>query len=698
MHLLKYLNLLGMLFFFSSCSSPNSRHKNSSPQKDSQPSASELGIAGESSTLKSEKGIYQIYVSPTGSDTNPGNENKPLKSLYYAQKIQRNILKSDKSSAVNVLIKSGIYELSSPLIFDSQDSGPSPTKPTRWIGVTEKGQTVTLSAGNQVTGKAKLFHTFPDGKKMYSLPINESRFAQVYFGKQKGIRARIPNGDSVQPQLTKQTLNSLPSEKSLLVPSSGWQSWATDYNNLCNVSDAEIVLKKTWAPARHKISSLVRMGNGQDKIILSSEASEAELCLTQTVKKGGCSLSSDAFYGPFYHHDDEGNQRQPYYFENSRCFIDLPGEWYADFKSKELFFIAPTSFDPMKDSVTLPGGTKPKEGETLIQVGTTSSPVTHLEFSNLTISHTNWSYATYRSLMMWAGSSFISGFDASRNITQATMPGAIQLVNAQDVSFSNNTFRGIGADAISIGGINSKKIKIDRNLFQDVAGQAISAPYYQAFDGIQITNNVLEKIGFEYGGGGINITGGKNVSIEKNFINQVANAGISLSGIKEGVNLVKSNKLESVALEYGDAGGIYTNTTQPHSLTSQHHLYITENVIQNMGAPHLFSNPSQIASFRPSGVYLDFSSSWTAVSKNIIRNVPYGFQVNCANGNSVFLNRVEKTFLSLSNRGCGGLSDSMKKVEPDYIAESGEYENSNNVLSAEEIQKIEKAAGPNILK
>lgn len=64
-----------------------------------------------------------FYVSPTGSDSNPGTEAQPFKTLASAQQAVRATIASGMNSDATVFIRGGKYFLSSTLSFNEQDSG-----------------------------------------------------------------------------------------------------------------------------------------------------------------------------------------------------------------------------------------------------------------------------------------------------------------------------------------------------------------------------------------------------------------------------------------------------------------------------------------------------------------------------------------------------------------------------------------------
>src|SRR4051812_38895934 len=61
-----------------------------------------------------------FYVSPNGSDSDPGTLNRPFESLSRAQHAARQCRKGE---SVKVYLREGTYYLTQPLIFTPEDSG-----------------------------------------------------------------------------------------------------------------------------------------------------------------------------------------------------------------------------------------------------------------------------------------------------------------------------------------------------------------------------------------------------------------------------------------------------------------------------------------------------------------------------------------------------------------------------------------------
>ena len=63
-----------------------------------------------------------IYVSPLGSDANPGTQSAPLRTLARAQMVVRS-LNRNMTANITVYLADGTYRLSKPLAFGPLDSG-----------------------------------------------------------------------------------------------------------------------------------------------------------------------------------------------------------------------------------------------------------------------------------------------------------------------------------------------------------------------------------------------------------------------------------------------------------------------------------------------------------------------------------------------------------------------------------------------
>ena len=129
-----------------------------------------------------------IYVSPDGADTNSGSIEAPLKSLDAARDKIRNLKNQQPiTETIRVIIRPGMYPLSSTLLFGPEDSG-SENAPI--IYQAEDG--VIFSGGMEIVG----FKKASNGLWVTHIPevsFWNWSFDQFYVNDQRATKARTPN-------------------------------------------------------------------------------------------------------------------------------------------------------------------------------------------------------------------------------------------------------------------------------------------------------------------------------------------------------------------------------------------------------------------------------------------------------------------------------------------------------------------------
>ncbi len=105
-----------------------------------------LKLIGFAFLLSIETGSQSLHVSPAGNDsTGNGSVSNPWKSPATAQEAVRAMVASGLTENVEVVLHSGTYKLSEPLIFGVDDSAPD-GKTITYTGTPESGATVLQSA------------------------------------------------------------------------------------------------------------------------------------------------------------------------------------------------------------------------------------------------------------------------------------------------------------------------------------------------------------------------------------------------------------------------------------------------------------------------------------------------------------------------------------------------------------------------
>ncbi len=91
----------------------------------------------------------EYYVSPNGSDNNPGTSGAPFKSLEKARDtVRAKIATGMPSGGIAVWLKGGVYERTATLELNAQDSGSSATATVDWRAV--PGETVRIIGGHRL--------------------------------------------------------------------------------------------------------------------------------------------------------------------------------------------------------------------------------------------------------------------------------------------------------------------------------------------------------------------------------------------------------------------------------------------------------------------------------------------------------------------------------------------------------------------
>lgn len=120
-----------------------------------------------------------IYLSPSGSDANPGTEAEPVYSLAAARDLVRRMPQG--TDTVTVWIAPGEYRMTSTLVFDGSD-----TRPTVFRSLTQEKP--VFSGGVPVEGWT------PWKGGVWRARVPETlRFEQFYVDGRRAVRARTPN-------------------------------------------------------------------------------------------------------------------------------------------------------------------------------------------------------------------------------------------------------------------------------------------------------------------------------------------------------------------------------------------------------------------------------------------------------------------------------------------------------------------------
>ncbi|MDF7799060.1 CBM35 domain-containing protein [Pontiellaceae bacterium B1224] len=393
---------------------------------------------------------HDFYVSPKGSDRNPGTKERPFQTLEGARDAVRRVNRKVDGDIV-VHFAGGTYELEKPVEFTPTDSGMNghriiyqayedhepvfsgAIKVTEWKPLNDTVWQASLNH-NQ-----KLRSLFVDGKRAYM--ASKTAEAKGGWGEYK---VRKGQADWA------------------------WESGSTidgilfDENEIPDLKNPEEV--EVWRNSKFN-SHIVGIRD------VSSEGDNRVLEFQQPY--GAIALHIK--YGRLH---PKGGATVYNAFE----FLDEPGEFYFDRKKKTLYYIPRAGEDMAATEVYAP-----VNGQLIsIQGKSKTERVSNLTFKGLTFANTE---AVLPEVDGSVGKStvqaatWVMAFDEPDWHTTAyraydTMPNAVTVSSAQFILFADNIFKHIGNEGI--GYINDvTDSEIVGNLIYDVGGSAIQVGHPQ---------------------------------------------------------------------------------------------------------------------------------------------------------------------------------------------------------------------------
>jgi len=126
-------------------------------------------------------GANVYFVSPSGSDSNPGTLASPWATIGHAQQA---VQAAARSGPITVVLRGGTYSTTTSLAFGSADSGTAGA-PITWQAYS--CETPVVSGGMRVTG-----WTNPSGNLwQVTLPASTAALESLYYNGERRLRARV---------------------------------------------------------------------------------------------------------------------------------------------------------------------------------------------------------------------------------------------------------------------------------------------------------------------------------------------------------------------------------------------------------------------------------------------------------------------------------------------------------------------------
>ena len=545
-----------------------------------------------------------IWVSPSGKDSNPGSERKPLKTVQTALLKARELrTKNDPSikSGIQIVLLEGEYFLNEPLLLGPEDSGTSGA-PT--VIRAANNAKVVISGGVKATGWQKF-----EGN-IYKADLDRDSKLRTLFV--NGKRMRMAGTD---------VLNGLGDWGKFEID--GNEPWAfgagtaidgikfasQDIQPYKNPEDIELVQFNVWT----------------EKILCAREIEQfGDTTVIKLQQPYGAIATTMAWAGRI-------NYKKSFVVRNALELLDSPGEFYFDRKAKTLYY-----YSDGEDMATAKVIAPMTEGLVHIKGNSNTERVKNIRFEGITFSHDHWQ------LMEVAGSRGFAGIQSlgmavkyipggnwhPSEYNSTDVPrGSIQVENAENIQFVRNRFDGISS-AVAINLVNDvKNSKVEGNYFNNLLGNAVSVGYPQHY---KIGDGEIYKAGVE----GLC----ENITVANNYIRNVSLDFRQVEAITS--FFVANTRIEHndiVGTPYGaiTCGWWWGNSEIPASKVAKNNSIRfnkagdTHQILDDGGIIYLLGKqPGTVVEGNyvfngPRCIYPDDGSAYLTITRNVVGNASY---------------------------------------------------------------------------
>ena len=575
----------------------------------------------------------EFWVAPDGNDANPGTQAQPFASIAVAQRQARELRRLSKvetNESVRIILRGGIYHPDSPLFFRPEDSGTE-TSPTIIEAATHEQPIISggfsIQGWKKLKGKVPGLPTVARGHVWVAdvprIGGGILQFRQLWVNDHKAVRAREPNGDTLDRLVawdkTNQTAWICCAGAGLLAGKTGAPSTRSARSG--GWSDApiqgqlEMVIDQVWEIAVLRVKTLHSDG---DCACLKFQQPESRI----------------EFEHPWPPVTVTTNYQAPFFLANAIEFLDSPGEWFEDASAGKVYYWPRPGEDMAQAKVVAPAL------ESLVRVeGTLDRPVENIIFQGILFEHATWMRPSEAGHVPLQAGMFM--LDAYRLRPKGTAerpkldnqewlgrpPAGVSVLNANHISFERCRFEHMASAGLDFQSGTHDDL-VEGCLFRDLGGNGIQIGKF-ADPGMEthlaynpkdereicthetVANNVVTDCGTEdWGCVGIAAGYVRDAVIAHNEVSDLPYTGISLGwGWNRATNCMRDNRvfanhIHQVATRLGDTAGIYTLSAQPGTV-------ISENSVHDIQMSPYVPDPNHWFY-----LYLDEGSSFITVRDN----------------------------------------------------------------------------------
>jgi hypothetical protein len=282
------------------------------------------------SLLLTQLQAADFYVSPKGTDNNPGSELKPFKTLSRAQAALRQGQKLG-TEPCRVYLRGGMYYLNETLKFTAADSG-SAAAPVTYLAY--KNEKPVISGGLKLDLK---WSSYQDGILQAEIPAS-LKIDQFFCNAKRQHMARYPNFDPKAFPYNGAAADAFSPERA-----AHWKNPVGGYIHAMHSAQ--------WGGYHYLIT-------GKD------------------------SNNKVTFEGGWQNNRQMGMHQSHRFVENIFEELDAPGEWFHDTQANKIYFYPPVGLDLDKAIFEI------AQLAHLIELkGTQAQPLKFINFSGLTFRH-----------------------------------------------------------------------------------------------------------------------------------------------------------------------------------------------------------------------------------------------------------------------------------------------------------------------
>ncbi len=390
------------------------------------------------------EGTY--YVSPAGSDSNPGTIDAPFQTVIKAREVVRTV-NSSMAHDIHVYLRGGNYDITSTVAFGPQDSG---TGGHTIYYQAYAGETPVLNGATKVTGWTQ------STGGIWQAPLDRStKLRNLYV-------------NDARASMASKTVTSLGGYNTYSV-TAGQAAWAWVSGSgsdgivysaadvpviATNTTDLEIVNYTTWNENIVTIRG-VTTSNGNTVLLLQQP------------------------YGAIAQLPNWGagfNVNGTHKVYNAFEFLTSPGQFFFDKTAGTLYYYPLAGQNMATADVEAPSVT------TLVSLAGTSTTnqVANITFQGITFANTDYSLysvaGSYGKATAQGATVYIAYGDGNYHnsayeITD-TLPGMINVNSANSINFVGNVVKHSGCEGIAMNNDVSNS-QLVGNLMYDIAGSAI---------------------------------------------------------------------------------------------------------------------------------------------------------------------------------------------------------------------------------